>query len=259
MRLLILSDLHNEQWREHAPRIDPSAGRPDAVILAGDIDTGAAAVEWAARTFAGLPVLYVHGNHEGYDLDLEEAQRELRAACARAGHVHLLDCGEHVIGAVRFLGATLWTDFRLFGEEERPAAMLAAEEQLADYKRIGLAAQGSRRLRATDTAGLHAEHAAWLRRKLAEPFEGRTVVVTHMAPAYRSVPPEYAHAPTSAAFASNLDELARHSDVWVHGHMHSSSDYRLGRCRVVCNPRGYMRRSGAAENAAFDANFIVEI
>ena len=53
MRLLILSDLHHELWREDAPRIDPAVSRPDVVILAGDINTGAKAVEWAATTFEG--------------------------------------------------------------------------------------------------------------------------------------------------------------------------------------------------------------
>ena len=75
MKLLILSDLHHELWRQHAPVIDPALSKPDRVILAGDIDTGAHAVEWAAKTFAGLPVLYVHGNHEGYGKNLEDAQR----------------------------------------------------------------------------------------------------------------------------------------------------------------------------------------
>lgn len=51
MRLLILSDLHLEVWRDNAPAIDLS-GRPDAVILAGDIDTGSNAIDWAARTLA---------------------------------------------------------------------------------------------------------------------------------------------------------------------------------------------------------------
>ena len=32
MRLLVLSDLHHELWRELAPRIDPALSRPDAVI-----------------------------------------------------------------------------------------------------------------------------------------------------------------------------------------------------------------------------------
>ena len=65
MRLLILSDLHLEVWRQFAPPIRLSESRPDVGILAGDIHTGARAVPWAATTFPGLPVLYVHGNHEG--------------------------------------------------------------------------------------------------------------------------------------------------------------------------------------------------
>ena len=44
MRILLLSDLHHELWREKAPAIDPGVSRPDIVILAGDIDTGAKAV-----------------------------------------------------------------------------------------------------------------------------------------------------------------------------------------------------------------------
>ena len=45
MRLLILSDLHRELWHDKAPKCDPTANRPDVVILAGDIDTGARAIE----------------------------------------------------------------------------------------------------------------------------------------------------------------------------------------------------------------------
>jgi hypothetical protein len=29
------------------------------------------------------------------------------------------------------------------------------------------------------------------------------------------------------------------ADLWVHGHVHDSFDYRVGRARVVANPRGY--------------------
>src|SRR3546814_6556620 len=44
MRLLILSDLHREVWRKHAPTIDPANTAADVVILAGDIDVDARAV-----------------------------------------------------------------------------------------------------------------------------------------------------------------------------------------------------------------------
>lgn len=259
MRLLILSDLHHELWRQYAPRIDPGVSRPDVVILAGDINTGAKAVLWAAQTFPRLPVLYVHGNHEGYGDAIDAVQAEIQAACAITGNVHFLDCGEYVIGQVRFLGATMWTDFKLFGDEDRPEAMREAEASMTDYKRIRLAKQGYRKLRASDTAQFHASHKSWLKQRLAEPFDGKTVVITHMAPSYSSVPDEFSLDRISAAYASNLEDFAQQADLWIHGHMHASSDYLIGKCRVVCNPCGYMTRGGGIENGKFDPNFVVEI
>lgn len=259
MRLLILSDLHHELWREHAPRIDPAHSRPDVVILAGDINTGARAVDWAANTFPDLPVLYVHGNHEAYGSNLEGTQKNIAAAWEKAGNVHFLDCSEYRIGRVRFLGATLWTNFRLFGDDTRDSAMQAAEEAMVDYKRIRLADQGYRKLRAGDTARMYALHTSWLQSRLAEPFDGQTVVITHMAPSMRSVAERFLPDPVPAAYASRLDDLASQADLWVHGHTHDSFDYRIGKCRVVCNPCGYRTRSGGTENACFDPDFIVEL
>ncbi|WP_076592148.1 metallophosphoesterase family protein [Herminiimonas arsenitoxidans] len=259
MRLLILSDLHHELWRERAPVIDISASRPDAVILAGDINTGAKAVEWAACTFPKIPVLYIHGNHESYGKNLEEVQNEIELACYAAGNIHFLNCGEYVFRDVRFLGATMWTDFRLFGDDDRQAAMREAEAVMVDYKRIRLANKGYRKLRAGDTAQFHSLHKSWLRTKLAESFPGKTVVITHMAPSILSVSERYTSDPISASYASRLDEMVSQSDIWIHGHMHESFDYRIGKCRVVCNPCGYMTRSGEIENEQFDPNFIIEI
>ena len=259
MRLLILSDLHHEIWREQAPRIDPAASQPDLVILAGDIDTGAHAIAWAAETFQGLPVLYVHGNHESYGHKLESAQADIAEACVRAGNVHFLHCGEYRHGTVRFLGATMWTDFKLFGDDTRPGAMRAAEAALNDYRRIRLKNKAFRKLRAADTAQFHAQQTNWLASKLAEPFLGHTVVISHMAPSFKSVPSHYQHDPVSAAYASRLDHLAEKADLWVHGHTHSPMDYRIGKCRVVCNPCGYPQRDGTPENEEFDPGFIVTV
>src|SRR3546814_4753636 len=98
MRLLILSDLHREVWRKHAPTIYPANTAADVVILAGYIDVDARAVAWADTLFAGLPVLYVHGNHEGYGHNLDHVQNHISAACAASGHVYFLNCSEHQIG-----------------------------------------------------------------------------------------------------------------------------------------------------------------
>lgn len=137
--------------------------------------------------------------------------------------------------------------------------MRTAEADMVDYKRIRLASKGYRKLRAADTAQFHAMHRSWLTERLAEPFDGKTVVITHMALSMRSVAEEYPGDPASAAFASRLDDLVSQTDVWAHGHMHDSFDYHIGKCRVVCNPCGYMTRGGGIENHQFGPNFVVEL
>ena len=48
--------------------------------------------------------------------------------------------------------------------------------------------------------------------------------------------------------------------LWIHGHTHTSFDYRVGGCRVICNPRGYMARGRTGpENPHFDPQRVVQI
>jgi Icc-related predicted phosphoesterase len=87
----------------------------------------------------------------------------------------------------------------------------------------------------------------------------RTVVVTHHAPHFSSVEPRYAQDPTTGAFASDLTRLTGRSSLWIHGHMHHSSSYRVDGTEVLSNPRGYMRRDGSSENRLFEPGLLFEI
>lgn len=271
MRALILSDLHREIWYrdqtrydgwvDACPKIDLSVSKPDVVILAGDIDVGVAAIDWAAEVFGGLPVIYVHGNHEGYGHCLDDLEVRLAERCAATRNVHFLNQSEHAIGSVRFLGATLWTDFGLYGKEAGAAAMREASNLMNDYRRIRIARKRNRLLKPSDTIRWHAEQKSWLESQLDQQFSGKTVVVTHMAPSARSISWEYQGAALTPAFASALDELVERADLWIHGHTHHSVDYCIGECRVVSNPLGYPRRTSPIlpENPNFNPHLIVEI
>jgi hypothetical protein len=35
--------------------------------------------------------------------------------------------------------------------------------------------------------------------------------------------------------------------LWTHGHTHEDFDYMIGECRVVCNPRGYIKYEPRAD------------
>ena len=116
MRLGIYSDVHLEHARFAPPESDA-----DAVVLAGDIANGAAGVEWAKEVFRA-PVLYLAGNHEYYEGEFETVNAAMRAAAGAT--VEVLDCARTVLGGVRFLGCTLWTDYSLVSEGERSAVPL---------------------------------------------------------------------------------------------------------------------------------------
>jgi predicted phosphodiesterase len=272
MKALILSDLHLEFAPfEPAPDLEF-----DVVILAGDIHSPAKrAVQWAVETFRGKPVVYLLGNHEYYDGRLDTTLAEARRA-ADGSNVHVLDGDEFVIDGVRFLGATLWTDFELaIATPEGPVsdvsrAMRVATNLLNDYALIRTADESAepgtwrdrqgRKLQAADTLRIHKAQRAWLREKLSEPFAGPTVVVTHHAPHRGSLSTRYADDWASGAFVTELPEVFFDVPVlWVHGHTHQHFDYRVRSCRIVCNPRGYVNWSGRIENQGFDPALTIAV
>jgi Calcineurin-like phosphoesterase len=132
VRILVLSDLH----LEFAPFLPPDPALFDIVVLAGDISVGIKSVLWASRpsTFAGKPVVLVPGNHEFYGGERTRVLELLRAQAAGT-NVHLLDRDEVILNGVRFLGATLWTDFELDLASGTPVeqAMRDATQGLNDF------------------------------------------------------------------------------------------------------------------------------
>lgn len=250
MKLNILSDLHLGVSGLQRPRNDA-----DMVVLAGDIARPREAACWALGF--DKPVLYVLGNHEFYGSSIDGAAAELKRLCAGT-HVHVLDDSEIVIGGVRFLGTTLWTDFMLFGEgDARAAAIDEATRLMRDFSRIRI---GDALFTPADSAALFERHAGWLDRRLETPHAGATVVITHHAPSRQSIHPRFAGSPLNAGFVSDAAQLAGADRArwWIHGHTHDSFDYDLHGTRVVCNPRGYAK-AGLNENPRFDPNLTIEV
>ncbi|TXH61715.1 MAG: metallophosphoesterase [Burkholderiaceae bacterium] len=187
---------------------------------------------------------------------MEELQR-----LSEGTRVQVLDQREVHIDGVRFLGATLWTDFELFGEpQQRAASRAEAQRTMRGFSRIRTREVGSELFTPDDAAAIFQRHAAWLQRELAQEHEGETVVITHHAPTRHSIHPRFADSLLNACFVSDAEHLLRVGRValWVHGHTHDSFDHRVHGTRVVCNPRGYAR-GGVNENAAFDPDFCVEL
>ncbi|WP_210336812.1 metallophosphoesterase family protein [Aquamicrobium zhengzhouense] len=61
---------------------------------------------------------------------------------------------------------------------------------------------------------------------------------------------------TGRLLVSDLSSLikAGRPDLWVHGHVHDTFDYRVGSTRVVANPKGYRN-----ENPLFDPAMVIDV
>ncbi|MFQ6006762.1 MAG: metallophosphoesterase, partial [Woeseia sp.] len=230
MKLHVLSDLHTEFGD-----LNPLETDADIVVLAGDIGVGTGGIEWAARQFSEEPVIYVPGNHEYYHHDIG-ITAELKSGAP--ANIHVLDQDDYEVDGVRFLGTTLWTDFRLNGEGEAWFSRQKAKRSIDDFTAIR---NGDRRFTPEDSVRLHETGKAWLVGKLQKKFHGRTVVVTHHLPATPSIASQYKNDPLNPAFASRLESIIEEyqPDLWIHGHTHVRCDYEIFGTRVVCNPRGY--------------------
>jgi len=250
MKILVYSDLH----LEFGP-FDPAQVEADVVVLAGDIASEHQGLAWAREQFGDRPIVYVLGNHEFYGAEIDRVIEQTRREATRL-RIDFLECDSVVIDGVRFVGTTLWTDFAVDVQRQRSVdeAMRLAGKHMNDF---GMIRHRGGMLSPQATREFHLQARAWLQERLAEPFNGKTVVVTHHLPHANSVNALFRDHPLNPAFVSHMPELVRAPvDLWIHGHTHCSCDYMAAGTRVVCNPRGYFPSD---LNRGFDAAFVVSV
>ncbi len=258
MRIFLQSDLHVEFDQDFC---DPPPDT-DLIVLAGDIDHGslaAATARWYQAT-SGAPVILIAGNHEFYGSDIEQCFADIRDEVALMSKVHFLENETVIIDGVRFLGCTLWSNFKLLGSDRAGRFMDSAKDNISDFWYIK---HKGRRLQPEDIAEWFRASYEWLDRELAKPFDGKTVVITHFSPHRAAIHPRFLEPDADSLtpyFNSDCSQLMRrHSiDVWMFGHTHQSVDKIVERnTRLVSNQQGYP--SEAVRETGFDPEKIIEI
>ncbi|MFC3692185.1 metallophosphoesterase [Chenggangzhangella methanolivorans] len=270
MRLWVISDLHLSRVAAQTG-VQPPVVDADVAVVAGDITEGVGfALTWLWLTITRrMPVIWVAGNHEYFGEVLPSARVQVWRHAAHVGNLHLLDDSSVILGGVRFLGATLWTDYRLHahGERARQEGSMRVAERMPDHGQILMEAPQpgtiARRFSPADALDLHEVSVAWLRDAFEVEHDGPTVVVTHHAPHPLSVAERWRGHPSTPSYVSDLSSLIDRGQprLWVHGHTHASFDYEikpmfggLRNTRIVCNARGY-----SGENPAFDWGLVIDV
>lgn len=266
MKILVLSDLHLAHLSfspvHDNKRIDDGA---DVVVLAGDIDNGVGGFCWGREAFPDKPIVYVAGNHEFYGRHWMHHLVDMREA-TKKHEINFLEAGAINIAGVRFLGCSLWTDYELFGADKKSDAMRLERANMNDFSSIKISRSAefywmhSKYLVPALAERRHRGSVEWLKDMLEGAGDpAKTVIVTHHAPHPQSIPARFGSDLLSASYASDLTRLMGKAGLWIHGHMHISSDYVINGTRIVANPRGYPHKNGGMENRSFVPSFTVEI
>ncbi len=227
LRLQLASDLHlelNEQTDQQVPfRVLPDV---DLVVLAGNVGGCMRGMEFARGL--KVPVLYVPGTQEHAGLEVDQTTMVMKFEAINS-RVKVLQSNSVVIGGVRFLGTTLWPDF---GIPVHPGRLTLA---MAHYECINHKGQ------VIPYAALLWHHncaVAWLTKRLAQPFKGPTVVVSHHAPHPKSAACQGPGDPLAQANQTRLTGLMGSAALWLHGDVSAACDYSIKGTRIVSNPVG---------------------
>lgn len=185
-------------------------------------------------------VFYVMGNHEYYGGYLNKTIPHLRSILPK--NIHILDREVFFLDGVAFLGGTMWTDFG----NANPINMHIAKHSMYDYNSITMFNNQNNAYHKLTPEKILEEHRMtkqFFEYVLKEHRDSKVVSITHHAPSSISVEKSYKTHALTPCYYSDLSDVMLHNEnlkFWIHGHIHTQSDYMIGETRVLANPRGYV-------------------
>jgi predicted phosphohydrolase len=261
MKFRLVSDLHIDFSALVLPETPEDS--ETVLLIAGDICEGShRTLLWNfldTHCHRFRKIIFILGNYgENLYLHSETVQKEV---FENYHNVHFLDNQTLVIGNIAIIGSVLWTDF----ENGNHTVMYNAGRCMADYMWIrGGEDYGSNRILPTDIYAEHERAVCYLKSAIKKQKKhGKSILVlTHHAPTWQSVSPQFVGDKLNGAFVSDLSEMILDCkpDIWCHGHVHSCHDYMVGDTRVICNSRGYRsKKDDSGEQTGWNPVFSFEI
>jgi len=245
VKIQVVSDIHQETLR-HKPRLLTSNLDCDLLILAGDICSTPREMVYLPPE---LPVIHVMGNHEYSGKDFKTGVKFFKENWASYGlnNVHTLEQEIYIKDNIRFLCCTMWTNF--WTEDNKEHQGINCRQGMNDFYLI-------ENMSISAWLQYHEQSVQWLKDSFKVPFEGKTVVVTHHAPSFKSNGAQHITSEIRAGFCTDLEYLITEEQpcLWIHGHTHVCSDYLIGKTRVVSNCLGY-----PGEPVGFNPNLTIEL
>lgn len=261
MKIKIISDLHLEVNKEEIFYDDDVF-----TIIAGDISSNVKKkVSWVnANIKYGL---YVAGNHivykkDSHCLSLQSKRKYLENIHTLNKDISFLHNNYKIIDNKVFIGCTLYTDYNYpcppyyFNQQDN---MYEALKGLNDFNKSYYIENGK-------IVKLHPKHYInefkqsykFLNETIKQFQDKECIIITHYAPSSKSIQEEFLGDKLNASYVSELENFILDNPnikYWIHGHLHTYHDYKIGDTRIICNARGYTDY----EKSIFIKNYIIDI
>lgn len=254
MKVSYVSDLHMESGAE------PVLPGGDILLLAGDLLQESTiskqfrgSERWNAffthQVSKYSKAYYILGNHEHYMGDITLTYDRMVNHLTTFPNVQVLENDVVELNSKWMLFAsTFWTDYNNNNYSARQCATeFMNDHRLISYERQRLFTTG-------DAFELNVKARGHLKLALQNHPGKKWIVMTHHTPSMKSCHKRWGDSESNYAFHNTMldDFIVSQSNIkfWVHGHTHDSMNYKLGKCKVLCNPKGY----GGENCVNFDPN-----
>lgn len=251
MKIQIFSDIHTGiNYIDPEDIVKPA----DLYLDAGDTGELQETLDfYDNKIWKNKKVCFVAGNHTYYWNEYEKTNKFLRNLYkpTRKANVSFLQNRYIEYPDYVIIGTTLWTDYNLFGSKYND--MIYCRTKINDYRTIFI----TNKLKMTPeyTTNLFKKSYEYLTKTVKKFHRKKCIILTHHTPSMESCLDIYRTDHTSSAFASSLENFILDNPniaLWVHGHVHNSSDYMIGNTRIICNPLGYYNENNHYETKIID-------
>jgi Icc-related predicted phosphoesterase len=262
----------------YEPRIDKDV---DVLILAGDISDCKGARKFILSILnkhKNLIIVYVFGNHEYFNSSLEEVRHfwseqikhqengndnkdsndtkdnnDTKNGKDYIHNLYILDNGSLILNNIRFIGATLWTDYNQTNKQHHQLNILNNPHLMSEREMIigddyfknneKIYTDKNQICKVSVKTILHEciNSINCIQQALSKKDDFVNIIITHHLPSYKSVSDKYYGSSKNVNYASHLDWLIEKYQpyMWCHGHTHDPCDYYIGKTKILCNPKGY--------------------
>lgn len=248
MKVAIGSDIHLD-FSDLTSAFFGNKDNADVLLLAGDIVESRHASK-AYKMFEKLSkeyplIAFISGNHEFYGSNYQKSKDSMKKLSEEFPNVYYLDdYYMDLYDDYLLIGSTLWSNY-LNGN---PLSQLSASNRMNDFRMIRLESKNYGKLTPNDCSQWFDESKNYIDVITDAYSDKKVIVMSHHAPSFKSINMSRSdNIYDNGAYASELDEFIMSKEnikLWVHGHTHHVSDYYIGSCRVICNPRGYPNELG---------------